>query len=64
MDSYKAGYLTGRYVTRAFVYLSSAKLAVSGYCGLGKIAKAHKINCNDAVAVSDNLLKCIELIDW
>lgn len=64
MDTYKIGYYIGWYATEGVLYVAKAKLAVSGFMAVDRAAKMHKINCNDTDAVSNNLMKCIEYIDW
>lgn len=71
MDSYTLGYYAGRLVTKIVIGFSKstvvaaagAKIALSGYPTLSKIAKAHRINSNDPAAVTKNLFDCIKYID-
>jgi len=64
IDLYKVGYLVGRYGTRALLYFTTAKTAISGYSRMDSLASKHSINSSNIEAVKDNLLECLEYIDW
>ena len=63
IDLYKVGYFVGRYGTKAMIYFSQAKLALSGYRFAKKVSVNHKIDSNSVEAVSNNLFECLQYID-
>ena len=63
INLYKMGYFVGKYGAKVIRYVTCAKLAASGYSGVTKIAKAHKLISSSAEVVSENLFNCLEFID-
>lgn len=63
MNSYKLGYVCGRIVTRAAIYVTGARTALKSYKFVSRVAKAHKIDSTNPEVVTQNLFKCLKYID-
>lgn len=64
IDPMKAGYYTGYFGTKLFVYVSSARLSIRGFNFLNTFAKSHRIDSKSQESVTNNLLDCLEYLDW
>ena len=64
MKLFNVGYYLGYYSTDIVILVTKTTLAVKGYRKVGLIAKNHKIDSTNPEAVADNLMKCLEFIDW
>lgn len=63
IDSYHAGYITGRCITKVLKCIGVVKVVYTGVTLVTTIAKAHKINSSDAAVVAENLFECLPFID-
>lgn len=63
IDLYKVGFFIGKYSTRILQGVTIVRSSTAGIRAITKIAAAHKINSDDAGAVSENVFNCLKFID-
>jgi len=63
VPGYRAGYVTGRFVTRIVKFYLAGKFINAIGSKATRLAKDHKIDSKNAEVVSENLFDCIEYLD-
>lgn len=63
ITSYRAGYYTGRLLTKVMKVYVTGKVAKKTFSKIENISKCHKIDSKDAHVLTNNVFECLQYLE-